>query len=314
MRTDLYAVDDHELERIAAEAAGQVIDEAEQLRDVAHQVRVAVWRAIQDDEFEPPRLPEMAMQVVQLAGDDEASAAQLGSLIKRDQFLAGAVLRAANSAWFGPGARRAPITKLPEAVVRLGMNRTRDVILSAATRQTVYRGRHGKLMRELWRAALGSALGCSLLATCKGIGGDQAFLLGLMHDVGKPVLAWELDKAIRSRFAGLARFEDLAEGVFHLMHAKVGATIIRQWNLPGAMSKLVSCHHDRQPPPELAASVAMLRLADLIYEVWCDRGDEICKAEHLLDHPLVRRLAIPRHAFAQALVAYPSILQAWVSE
>ena len=107
---------------------------------------------------------------------------------------------------------------------------------------------------------------------------------------------------------------ELAEGVFHLMHAKVGATIVGRWNLPGAMAKLISCHHDRQPPAELAASVSMLRLADLIYEVWCAQGEELHQAERLLEHPLVRRLAIPRHAFAQALVAYPAILQAWLSD
>lgn len=307
---------------VSPEALAQLDDDESPTQDLedpkaqlVRTVRRRVWQALNDGAFEPPRLSHVAAEVQRVAEDPRSSAAGLARVVHQDQFLAGAVLQVANSAYYGPrGGRR--ITRLGEAVARLGTDRTRNVVMSATLRQSVYKGAHARTMERLWRAALGSAVAFNLLGGAAGRDGEQAFLIGLLHDVGKPVLAHILDRVLRDMKQGgkavvgpnAASFQVLAEDVFHLMHARAGAAIITGWNLPRSFAELVDHHHDPLPPPKLRRTAAFLRLSDLIYETWLAEGDELHACERLLDHPLPPRLGLERMQLAQVLALYPGAL------
>jgi len=248
----------------------------------------------------------VATEVLRVAQDPRSSAAGLARVVHQDQFLAGAVLQVANSAFYGPrGGRR--ISRLPQAVARLGMESTRNIVLSSTMRQSIYQGEHATTMEALWRSALGSAVAFNLLSGAAGRDGEQAFLIGLLHDVGKPVLANILDRILRN-YPGQVDFEEVADKVFHLMHARAGAAVIHGWKLPASFAQLVDHHHDLQPPPKLRRPAAFLRLADLIYETWLEEGDDLSSCKRLLEHHLPTRLGIPFTKLQQALALYPGAL------
>lgn len=272
-----------------------------------HRARQRVWEDLNAGSFEPPRLPAVAIEVQRLANDPDSSAAGITRLLHQDQFLAGAVLQVANTAHYGPRSGQR-VTQLQRAVARLGVDRTRDIVLSAALRQSIYHGPHPSLMQALWQAAVGTAVAMNLLAGVAGRSGEQAFVLGLLHDVGKPVLAGVLHRVV-GELDQRVSFDELAHEVFHLMHARAGAAIINGWGLPSSFAELVDHHHDPAPPPKLREAAGFLRLADLIYEVWLEETEDLYGCERLTQHPLVERLGVSERAILQVLALYPGALE-----
>ena len=262
---------------------------------------------VSQGNFEPPKLPEIAMEILRVSDDPKACAEDLALLAHRDPFLAGRLLRAANSAMFRPRDRR--ITRLPEAVSRMGFRQTRTVVLAAAMEQNVYRGPRTDLMNELWQAAIGTAVGCRLVAQLTRRDPDNAFMLGLLHDVGKPVLAWCLDRVINEQVGGQVAFDDVAPNIFHLLHPRVGALIIRHWKLPSGLAKVVTHHHDPNPPEEQKAWSRMLRIADLLYQCWRDTPQDFGEDGMLHNHTLLVRSVREPQRIQRLLNLYPSALE-----
>ncbi len=311
LSTGLYIIEPQELEEVDRELRERDPDSAPSKRldasELPREVRYRVSAMVSGGEFEPPRLPEIAMKVMQTADDPKASAEDLALLIHRDPFLAGRLLQAANSSMFRPRDRR--VTRLPEAVSRMGFRQVRSVILAAAMEQNVYRGKNKELMNELWRAALGTAVGCRLTAQLMRRDPDNAFLLGLLHDVGKPVLAWCLDKVLRDHDAGPAVFEQVAPEIFHLLHPRVGALIVRHWKLPSGLAKVVTHHHDPTPPEDIRGWTHMLRIADLLYQCWRDSPEDFEEDGVLHSHALVVRSIREPDTIQRLLNLYPPALE-----
>ncbi len=310
LSTGLYVLDPQELAEVDRELREQgpaadpkPIDRTQLPREV----RLRVSAMVSAGDFEPPRLPEIAVQVMRTADDPNACAEDLALLVHRDPFLAGRLLHAANSAMFRPRDRK--ITRLPEAVSRMGFRQVRTVVLAAAMEQNVYRGPRKELMNELWRGALGTAVGCRLSAQLRRRDPDNAFLLGLLHDVGKPVLAYCLDKVLKDCGVGPAAFDDVAPDVFHLLHPRVGALIMRHWQLPSGLAKVVMHHHDPSPPEDLRAWTRTLRIADLLYQCWRDTPEDFDEEGMLHSHTLLVRSFREPSTVQRLLNLYPSALE-----
>jgi HD-like signal output (HDOD) protein len=303
--TGVYAI---EPDSLAALDEGHASSPCQDGRaELIRRARQRVWLDLNAGSFEPPRLPQVAAEVMRIAQQPDSSLAEVTRLLHQDPFLAGSVLRAANAAFYAPRNGRR-ITQLQRAVARLGLDRTRDIVLSVALRQTIYRGRHAALMSALWSEAIGVAVAMNLLAGATGKSHEQAFVIGLLHDVGRPVLVGVLEQVLEEMEGELA-FEELAEEVFHLMHARAGAAIITGWGLPRSFAALVDHHHDPVPPPPLQQLAEFLRLATLIYEVWQEEGEGLYGCERLLSHPLVARLDIGQRQLLQVLALYPGALE-----
>jgi len=311
LQTGLYVLNPEELaevdrdlrERDPDEAPRQKIDPA----NLPAEVRFRVSAMVSQGNFEPPKLPEIATEVLRVAEDPKACAEDLALLAHRDAFVAGRLLKAANSAMFRPRDRR--ITRLPEAASRMGFRQVRNVVLAAAMEQSVYRGPRKALMNELWQASIGAAVGCRLLAQIRRKDADNAFLLGLLHDIGKPVLTYCLDQVIREQLADRVDFDDVAPDVFHLLHPRVGALIIRHWKLPGGLAKIVAHHHDPQPPKDTRSWTRMLRIADLLYQCWRDSPEDFEEEGMLHSHTLLVRTLREPLAIRRLLNLYPSALE-----
>jgi HD-like signal output (HDOD) protein len=201
-----------------------------------------------------PVYPALALRVLALAAGDQVSFSELAALVSRDQVLAGHLVGAANSCVFSPVGQ---ISTVPHAISYIGLEETRRVITAAAMRPLFAAGG----IAELWKHSLEVSRWCEdLSAGVRGIAKDEAFLAGLVHDVGRLLALKHSGDASRS-FVQLTEqgcdppFAETC--IFGCDHAEFGARVLEVWKFPQSMVEAVRCHHR----PEESKT----RLASLLY-------------------------------------------------
>ena len=136
-------------------------------------------------------LPANASEIMILALDPDVSVTQLARVTSRDQVLAARMLRLANSAYCAPLQE---ITTISEAVVRLGTASVRNVVLATCMASRLQSGNtYGAHGRGLAAHGIGTAFLAQLVARVAIVNQEEAFLYGLVHDIGK-LLVLQLSK------------------------------------------------------------------------------------------------------------------------
>jgi putative nucleotidyltransferase with HDIG domain len=132
------------------------------------------------------------------------------------------------------------------AVTRLGVQKLRTLLIELSARQLfVSRDpRIGKAMKELWDHSLAVALVARDLSAFSGHDAemDTAYVCGLLHDLGKPVVAsvlLEAEKAVTSERGGTWIGSEFWLDVVNLAHRKVGIALAEKWFLPEEAIKAI---------------------------------------------------------------------------
>lgn len=221
-------------------------------------VRIALRERLQAGKLELPLLPEVAGQVMAACSDEACDVRRLAQLIQRDQAMAANLLRLGNSALYAPPV---PIVSLQQAVSRLGMKKIREIALIISCQTRVFAAKDERV-RGLFRHALAAAAFAQEIARLRRWNVEEAFLCGLLHDVGKPVLLHtiaDLQRAVGICLSAQGREMILAEG-----HAEVGATLVESWKLPARLRETILYHHNPTQAPTCAQTAMMTHLADEI--------------------------------------------------
>jgi putative nucleotidyltransferase with HDIG domain len=196
-----------------------------------------------------------------LCEDPDSSARDIQAVLERDPSLASHVLRMSNSALFAPVE---PVVSLPQAVSRLGMSTIRNLSLAVALQGRLFRGKqHEQMARAVWSHSALTAVFARDVARRMRCNGEAAFLWGLMHDVGRPLVyqaALERPELLESSGAE----GPLLEAAMDAFHGRVGARLVRAWGLPYPIAVIVGCHHDPDAAGEHARGGRITRLADLL--------------------------------------------------
>jgi HD-like signal output (HDOD) protein len=224
---------------------------------------------IDECELELPVLPDIAARVLALCQGQDGGAHELGELIQRDPALAGNVLRIANSAAYAP---RDPIVSLQQAISRLGMTTMCDLSIAAALNGRAHniRGREEE-MRALRTHAAATGVWSREVARHRRRNVEAAFLTGLLHDVGRPILL----RAILELARGAAIEEHDVESLIDEFHPAIGARLIARWKLPHWVASAVDGHHDLARAGESSDLAATVMLGDELAH-WSESPD----AEH----------------------------------
>ncbi len=209
---------------------------------VAAQLRERIERGT----LELPVLPEVAAEVVASTGRDECDLRALADLVRRDQAMATHFLRVANSPLYLPKSK---IVSLQQALARLGMSAVREIALLISVKTRTFQVRGYELqLKEQFRHSLGAALFAQEIARMRRHNVDEAFLAGLLHDVGRPVLLQALVDLHRE--CGLAPHTAAIEAAASAFHERVGSALVAKWSLPPPLAEAIRFHHT----PELATS------------------------------------------------------------
>jgi putative nucleotidyltransferase with HDIG domain len=160
---------------------------------------------------------------------------EVNRLIVADPGLASQVLRVSNSSFYA-GLNK--VTTIQEAIVRLGGACVANIVMMA-TQKNIYRSDDSglnSLMGDLWKHSLCCAIGSRWLATKVNYGAvsQEAFLAGLLHDIGKMYLLKVLEEIMKEKNYETDISPALILEVIESMHSVHGARIMDQWNLPEA--------------------------------------------------------------------------------
>jgi putative nucleotidyltransferase with HDIG domain len=217
------------------------------------------WR-VQRGRVELPLLPGVAMEITEAAARDDADARMIAEILRRDQALAAHVLRVVASPAYSGSTR---IVSLQQAVARLGLKKIREIALAIAFRVGVFelKGFDAELS-AMFQHAVAAALFAQELARVTRRNVDDAFMCGLLHDVGRPVILQALVSICaeqRQRVPPAALLLATRE-----LHAEVGGILADSWNLPDAIEMAIRHHHDLAGPDLHANAVRITALANAL--------------------------------------------------
>ena len=202
--------------------------------------------------FEIAPLPRVAHQLTALAEDEDASLARFVELLKTDPATASAVLRAASSPVF---AAKAPIASLAQAVSRLGLQNVAQIALAVALRaRFVEVPGYERELETDYRTSVAVALFAQRIARSRKLNAEEAFLAGLLCDVGRPAI---LSMLARHHPAAMAADRDDVRQLVEAEHAAVGRRVLAQWKLSDTLGEAAATHHDHEPRTPLGAIVQL---------------------------------------------------------
>jgi putative nucleotidyltransferase with HDIG domain len=209
-----------------------------------------------------PVFPRAAREVVRQVANPDVGPREMEAVASEDPVLAGRLIQTANSAYYSP---RQPIGTIFHAVSYIGTETARRVLLAAAIRGNFSTPQ----AHQLWNHSLDVAQTAELVAMHASVKIDpsQAFLAGLIHDIGRLAFAI-MPAAFQERFQRLtdggcppAEVEMCLSG---RCHAEVGAETLAQWKFPPEIIEAVRWHH--RPERSSLPLSSLLYLAEFVSE------------------------------------------------
>ena len=149
-------------------------------------VRAELEAKLNAGSLDLPLLPGVAMQITAAAAREDIDARSIAELLKSDPSLSAHVLRIVNSPLYSP---RAQIVSLQQAVARVGAAKIREIALVVACRTSVFKAKgYEREIDQVFQHSIATALFAQEIARQTRNNVEDAFLCGLLHDVGRPVL------------------------------------------------------------------------------------------------------------------------------
>jgi putative nucleotidyltransferase with HDIG domain len=216
---------------------------------------------------ELPALPTVVVEVIRATGKADSSAREIASLVAKDPGFSARLLKAANSAWYGLPRS---VGALSDAVLLLGMRSLRNLALIAATEDMLSREVAGYELGkgELWRHSLACAQAAEMLAEMLQMPErEEAFVAGLLHDVGKLILGLYLREERLSIYTvmmqGESTFLEAERKALGFDHAEIGGRIAMHWSLPLPLVQAIAYHHAPVQKGRVVPLAALVHIADL---------------------------------------------------
>ena len=195
-----------------------------------------------------PSLPKTYLEIAEAVQSDCCSTELIAEIAARDPGLSAKLLQIANSAYFGFGRK---IFSVDEAVQLLGVSIIQSLALSTPLYSSFDQKKcPGFPLEQIWdHSAQVAALGRGLYRQHMDDPqlAEQAFAAGILHDIGKLILADSLE-AEYSEVLKLSRetntpLYQVEQEKLHTTHAEVGAYLLAIWGLPIPLVETVACHH-----------------------------------------------------------------------
>lgn len=212
---------------------------------------------------ELPTLPDIVAKLTRLVTDPRTSADDINDALSQDPGLTAKILKLVNSSFYGFSRRISTITN---AVVILGFNQVRNLALSAFTIDSFSAadGNANFDMKAFWRHSIGVAfLAARIAKRLSAKFTEDAFICGLLHDLGKSLLALKAPDGLNLVVDAVRRenilFYAAEKMTLGFDHTELGAAITERWNFPKTIVDVIRWHHDplRAPEPAVPLSCAV---------------------------------------------------------
>lgn len=200
-----------------------------------------------------PSVPATLARIIQITNNVDSSSDEVAAVVMLDQALATKVLRIANSAFYG---RRMRCESISQAIVSLGFTSIRNLAASASVVDALFPKQMfpGFSWQDMWThsvmCAVSSEAIYSRMSTYSAASAEATFIGGLLHDVGKLILARALPDRFRQVVevcceSGTAMC-DAERELLSMDHAKVGGELAEEWGFSEKLRDAISYHHAPQ--------------------------------------------------------------------
>lgn len=202
-----------------------------------------------------PAFPKSVRQVLALASDTGSSPSDLVDVIKHDPIFTLRILKVVNSPFIG---LRRQITSIHQAGVYLGLNTLKNIALGLAAIGILPRKNKADFdMNNFWLHSIAVAIVSRKLGELMMIGDEERedyFSAGLLHDIGKGVLAMYFPEEFRRALGKTRRSEmhlfEAEREIMGMDHAVIGSMLAEKWALPQTLVDCIKLHHAGEHGPE----------------------------------------------------------------
>jgi putative nucleotidyltransferase with HDIG domain len=259
-------------------------------------------------------LPEVTAQIVKTVEDPRSSASQLHAIIAHDPALVTRILKVVNSSFYGlPGQ----IGSVERAIVLLGLNAVKNIAVAASLGQ-LFRGVklcEGFSARDLWTHCIAVAVTARQMAREMKVPiADEAFLAGMIHDIGILVSlqVWpeQLRQACeRVRTSQGQSFCEIERTIVGVDHQQLGAAVAQSWKFPRSC-QLVAGHHHQ--PAQLADNNRLLVTLVFVADTACCQancGFNLTALHQQLDDGGLSEVKIDRGLVQRVAGEVPTLLE-----
>ena len=194
-----------------------------------------------------PSLPQILLKLIELCNSEESTVKDISQIIIKDPSLSAKIVNMASSTYYGLANR---VTTIDQALVILGQNTIKNIAIISSVTQAFSKVKDNSVfkLKIFWRHSLVCAILARLIAKkTLYTSPDEAFLTGLLHDIGKLVLWVNFPK----EYAGILKSSNdrcdlilAGEALHGSTHCEVGSWLIKRWNLQSFMADAVLYHHD----------------------------------------------------------------------
>jgi HD-like signal output (HDOD) protein len=218
-----------------------------------------------------PSLPSLSSINKALQGllfAEQRYSAQISEIIRRDPSLTSRLLRLVNSVYYG---LTTPVNSIEEAVFYLGVRQIRQLTMVTPIIEDFQRlsSQCSFPWREFWQHCIGTAILTREVASFVQPPPDESdYIAGLVHDVGKIVMAWsfpehfaEIHRRAAEGTQGLAEIETEILGIDH---SELGALYLERHHLPDLMIQAARFHHHPERATGHELIIASVQIADLL--------------------------------------------------
>ncbi|MAM89447.1 HDOD domain-containing protein [Allohahella sp. A8] len=197
-----------------------------------------VERRVDKGDIDIPMLPDTALQVIRVTQDPDSDAQDLLKVVQTNQAIVGKIMSTANSAAY---ASASGITSIQQAIGRLGMNIIRDIALASSLNARLFDapGLEGHVQNACEHALM-TALWSRRIAQHLHGDADTAFLCGLLHSVGLPIMMQEVvDVAESTGMQDLTEQLEFVIDIAYELTPQATALALKSWKLPATINAII---------------------------------------------------------------------------
>lgn len=231
-----------------------------------------------------PALPQVLIKLLEACDNENTPPGKLTQIISTDPSISTKVLRLANSSYTGLAKK---FNSLNQAVVYLGSDTIRNIAITASVQQVFCKTKTNQmfnLKHFWWHSIMCAALAKKIAKKISYKFEEEAFLSGLMHDIGQLLLLTnktDLYVSILENSNNNVNTTILEKETIGMSHCEAGAWLIRQWKLKSFMADAVLYHHEKpERIKDAFPLVKIIYVANALCHGYCEDknpGNEVAK-------------------------------------
>ena len=249
-----------------------------------------------------PSLPNVLVEMLRACETNQASFQELSQIISRDSVIAGRVISLANSSFYNTGTK---VSTLERALFLLGTDTLKTIVITASIQQffSSFKSARSDFLLAFWQRSLSCALLAKSLAILTSYPNpDEAYLTGLLHNIGELVLDSNrpgfYSDSTDTPLSFLTDSNQLAieSEHFSFTHAQVGACLTKEWGLSQFTCDAIEFHHaDKSLIEDAHHLVKLIYLASFLshpQKQYLEAHDDIAHQLFELNAALVNEIVI----------------------